>query len=78
MDGEPFSGAKERPVAEQTINIRQFTCIVATSGHSGGDGITMVTVGAADYADAPTAARLAVATRFGCACHVLDVQPSCV
>ena len=52
-------------MAEQTINIRQFSCIVATSGHSGGDGITMVTVGASDYADAPTAARRAVATRFG-------------
>ncbi|HEY4408669.1 MAG TPA: hypothetical protein VGO87_02215 [Acidimicrobiia bacterium] len=62
-------------MAEQTINMRQFTCIVATSGRFGGDGITMVTVGASDYADAPTAARRAVANRYGCACHVLDVQP---
>ena len=65
-------------MAEQTINIRQFSCMVATSGRPGGDGITMVTVGAADFADAPTAARQAVAARFGCPCHVLDVQPSCV
>ena len=65
-------------MAEQIINIRQFSCIVATSGRAGGDGITMVTIGAADYADAPGAARRAVAARFGCACHVLDVQPSAV
>ena len=64
-------------MAEQTINIPQFSCIVATSGRAGGDGITMVTVGASDYADVPTAARRAVAVRFGCACHVLDVQRSC-
>ena len=62
-------------MTEQTINIPQFSCMVATSGLPGGDGITMVTVSAADFADAPTAARRAVAARFGCPCHVLDVKP---
>ena len=62
-------------MAEQTTGTRQFSCVVATSGRDGGDGITMVTVAASDYADAPSAARRAVAARFGCACHVLDFEP---
>jgi hypothetical protein len=63
-------------VAEQTTGTRQFTWIVATTGRDGGDGITMVTVGASDYAAASTAARKAVAARFGCACDLLGVQPA--
>jgi hypothetical protein len=70
------STAKEVPVAQQTSGIRQFTCIVATTGREGGDGITMVTVGACDYAGASTAAREAVAARFGCACDLLDFEPT--
>jgi hypothetical protein len=63
-------------VAEQRTGIRQFTWIVATSGRQGGDGITMVTVGASDYAAASSAVREAVAARFGCACDLLDSGPT--
>ena len=62
-------------MAEQTTT-RQFTWIVATTGREGGDGITMVTVGASDYAAASTAAREAIVARFGCACDLLGVQPA--
>jgi hypothetical protein len=62
-------------MTDQATGTRLFSCVVATSGRNGGDGITMVTVGAHDFADAPTAARLAVAARFGCACHVIDIHP---
>ncbi len=70
------SATKEAPVAQQTTGIQQFTCIVATTGREGGDGITMVTVGASDYAAASSAAREAVAARFGCACVLLDFEPA--
>jgi hypothetical protein len=70
------SAAKEVAVAEQTTGTRQFTWIVATTGREGGDGITMVTVGASDYAAASSAAREAVAARFGCACDLLDSEPA--
>ncbi|HZQ79620.1 MAG TPA: hypothetical protein VFE55_19990 [Acidimicrobiia bacterium] len=63
-------------MAQQTNGIRQFTWIVATTGREGGDGITMVTVGASDYAAASSAARRAVAARFGCGCDLLDFQPT--
>lgn len=69
------SAAKEALVAQQKTGIQQFTCIVATTGREGGDGITMVTVGGSDYAAASSAARDAVAARFGCACVLLDFQP---
>lgn len=63
-------------MAQQTTGIRQFTWIVATTGREGGDGITMVTVGASDYAAASSAARRAVAARFGCTCDLLDFEPT--
>ena len=63
-------------MAEQMSKFdHQFSCVVATSGRAGGDGFTILTVGAADYADVPTAARRAVAARFACACDVLDIKP---
>ena len=61
-------------MAQQTSDNRQFTWIVATTGRRGGDGITMVTVGASDYAAASSAARAAVAARFGCGCDLLDFE----
>ncbi|HZQ76977.1 MAG TPA: hypothetical protein VFE55_06590 [Acidimicrobiia bacterium] len=61
-------------MAHHTTDSRQFTWIVATTGRQGGDGITMVTVGAADYAAASGAARAAVAARFGCGCDLLDFE----
>ena len=61
-------------MAQQTTITRQFTWIVATTGHQGGDGITMVTVGASDYAAASSAARAAVAARFGCGCDLLHFE----
>ena len=61
-------------MAEQTTDTRQFTWIVATTGRPDGDGITMVTVGASDYATASSAARAAVAALFGCGCDLLDFE----
>jgi hypothetical protein len=62
-------------VAEQTSDKRRFTCVVATTGREGGDGITMVTVCACDYGDAASAVRQVVAVRFGCTCELLDIEP---